>query len=104
MPTYLYICQTEHGEFEEFHSINDKLEECPMCAEKGIKSPVQRLINAATKGQVQLTGQDLIDKVNADAKVLSKEIHSNENLYANVLSPDRYQAIQTQLDKNKRNR
>lgn len=37
MPTYLYQCK-EHGEFEEFHSITEQLEECPKCKAEGKES------------------------------------------------------------------
>lgn len=44
MPTYVYCCDA-HGEFEEFHSIKEQLEECPKCKAEGIKSdPPKRLI------------------------------------------------------------
>jgi putative FmdB family regulatory protein len=33
MPTYLYECPT-HGEFEHQHSITERLECCPKCAEE----------------------------------------------------------------------
>lgn len=44
MAIYLYSCQ-EHGEFEEEHSINIILEECPKCKAEG-KPPqkIKRLI------------------------------------------------------------
>lgn len=47
MPTYLYECPN-HGEFEETHSIKEKLEECPLCKKKGIISEVTRLISSGT--------------------------------------------------------
>lgn len=43
MPAYLYTCPI-HNEFEEIHSIKDKLEHCPQCKENGIQTPVIRLI------------------------------------------------------------
>jgi len=44
MPTYSYSCEI-HGEFEEFHSITEQLNECPQCKEAGIKSdPPKKLI------------------------------------------------------------
>lgn len=45
MPTYLYKCEI-HGEFEETHSIKEKLEECPKCKEENINPPkkLDRLI------------------------------------------------------------
>lgn len=44
MPTYTYKCE-ECGEFDAYHSINDKLTECPTCKEKGIISTLVRLIS-----------------------------------------------------------
>lgn len=44
MPTYLYECEA-HGEFEEIHSITEKLEECPKCKAEGrLNSKLNRLI------------------------------------------------------------
>lgn len=45
MPTYLYFCNDCETEFEEFHSINDELKECPKC---GSKNPPKRLIPSGT--------------------------------------------------------
>jgi putative FmdB family regulatory protein len=48
MPTYTYKCEI-HGEFEEMHSINDQLEECPKCKAEGLEpKKVIRLISAGT--------------------------------------------------------
>jgi len=45
MPTYLYLCKGDHGEFEIVHSIKEELQECPKCKEEGKQSdPPQRLI------------------------------------------------------------
>jgi len=49
MPTYTYECEV-HGEFEESHSINQELEECPQCQAVGL--PVhkpKRLISGGTQ-------------------------------------------------------
>jgi len=44
MPTYTYKCEL-HGEFDEEHSITEKLEECTRCKEEGlIPQKVTRLI------------------------------------------------------------
>lgn len=51
MPTYTYRCDNgTHKEFEEFHSINDKLDVCPLCIKEGIDPPskVTRLISGGT--------------------------------------------------------
>ena len=49
MPTYTYHCP-EHGEFEEFHSITEQLEECPLCQKEHLDPPhkVTRLISGGT--------------------------------------------------------
>jgi hypothetical protein len=49
--TYTYLCQslknTNHGEFEFEHSINDKLDFCPHCQSLGLANePVIRLISS----------------------------------------------------------
>lgn len=44
MPIYDYKCEKDH-EFETQHSINDKLEECPICAENNESTKVTRLIS-----------------------------------------------------------
>jgi len=47
MPSYCYKCE-EHGEFEVFHSINEKLEFCPKCQELNKLSKVERLISSTS--------------------------------------------------------
>jgi len=49
MPTYTYKCE-RHGEFEEFHSIKEQLEVCPICQEEKSENPckVERLISGGT--------------------------------------------------------
>ena len=44
MPTYTYFCEKCNKEFEEMHSINEELEECPECKTKNPK----RLISGGT--------------------------------------------------------
>jgi putative FmdB family regulatory protein len=49
MPRYDYFCEFQNKEFEQTHSINEELEECPLCKEAG-KEPhkPQRLISATS--------------------------------------------------------
>lgn len=102
MPTYLYECPV-HGEFEEYHSISILLEDCPKCKEEGKEvQKIKKLINCNAKGVVQLTGQDLADKVKADAAQLQRDANRDEKVYANLLGNDRYQQLQTQMDRRKR--
>jgi putative FmdB family regulatory protein len=103
MPTYLYECK-DHGEFEEYHSISHLIEECPKCQAEGkeVVQKVKRLICGTSKGIVELTGQDLVDKVKADAKQLQKDAAKNENIYANVLGESHYHNLQTKMDRRRR--
>jgi len=104
MPTYLYECPI-HGEFEEYHSMSQILEYCPKCEEAKLQpQKLRHLINCSSKGTVELTGQDLVDKVKADTQQLKKDAAKSEKLYANMLGEDKYQAMQTQMDKQKRER
>jgi hypothetical protein len=103
MSTFLYECQEKHGEFEREHSVHIKLEFCPLCEEDGNANvPIKRLINCSSKGKVELYGQDLVDKSKADTAAYKREVYANENTYANVIGPDKYQQIQTRMDKQKR--
>ena len=92
MPTYLYKCSTEncknYPEFEEFHSISSKLDNCPQCG-----SEVTRLINCEGGAKVELFGQDFVDKIKSDAKKLKKEVHSNENTMANLVGENKFNSI-----------
>lgn len=53
MPTYSYFCDHCQKEFEEFHSITEQLEECPVCKENG-NPPIapKRLISGGTGFQL----------------------------------------------------
>jgi putative FmdB family regulatory protein len=50
MPTYTYQCdRSDNKEFEVVHSINDELQECPLCKELGKEAhKPQRLISATS--------------------------------------------------------
>src|SRR5271170_4048401 len=101
MPTYLYECQT-HGEFEEFHSINTKLEECPKCKEENLPlKGFRRLITGSSKGVVILSGHELTSKHKEDVQKLKQEVYGDPNKYANIVGEKRYHDIQTKMDRYK---
>lgn len=105
MPTYLYLCEPQNKEFEEYHSITTVLETCPECEKCNLEQhKPKRLICGVTKGVVELYGQDLVDKAKSDAQKMKKEIAKSENAYANLLGESKYQSLQQQIDRNKRNR
>lgn len=110
MPTYEFQCravvedetQCNH-EWEEWLSIKAPTpEECPKCKAKG---QVVRLISGGSgKGTVELTGQDLVDKVKSDVQALKKDASAKEKVYANLLGEDKYQQMQQRIDHQKRER
>ena len=55
-----------------------------------------------SKGIVELEGQDLVDKIKSDAQKVKKEAAKDEKVYANLLGEERYQALQTKMDQQKR--
>lgn len=100
MPTYLYLCEKNNEEFEEFHSVSEELEECPICKSKNLEChKPKKLINSTAKGVVELYGKDLINKVKEDAAKIKRESYKNEKLYANLLGENKYQSIQSSIDK-----
>lgn len=103
MPTYAYLCTVSNEEFEEYHSISHVLEECPLCKKAGLPNHApKRLICGTSRGVVELTGQDLVDKIKADAKQLQRDASKNEKIYSNLIGDARYESIQTKMDKRNR--
>lgn len=103
MPTYEFLCENDEckHEWEDFLKMTDPIpEECPACHTKG---SVKRLISGGSgKGVVELVGQELIDKCVADGQKLKEEAHRDPKVYANLIGEQRYEQIQTRLDKQKK--
>lgn len=106
MPTYLYKCEINDVEFEEFHSIKIVLEECPICNEKKMEQhkPSPLISGGSGRGIVELTGNELRTKIKEDAQKFKKEVYGNEKTYANFIGEEKYQGIQQGLDRGRRNR
>ena|SRR5260221_325696 len=103
MPTYIYKCAINDVEFEEFHSIMTKLEECPICKDKQLPSHAPtRLIAGGSGRGIMGDGDDYVNKVKTDTQRLNKEVYSNSNTYANILGENRYNDLQTKLDRKRR--
>ena len=101
MPTYEFQCQECKHEWEDFMSIKaPDPANCPKCQH----DKIVRLCSLGGKGVVELTGQDLVDKLKGDAQTLKKDAAAKEKVYANLLGDDKYQALQTRIDKQKRER
>ena len=101
MPNYDHVCVNSscNFEWEDSYSIKaDPPKLCPKCNQETAK----RQISSTGKGIVELYGQDLVDKVKEDTVKMKKDIYSNEKAYANILGPDKYQQLQTKLDRQKR--
>lgn len=103
MPTYLYLCEPQNKEFEEYHSITMVLETCPECEKCNLEPhKPKRLICGTTKGVVELYGQDLVDKCKDDVKKMKSEMNKNANVYANMLGEDKYHKLQTKIDRQRK--
>ena len=100
MAIYDYECPT-HGIFEEEHSIKIKLEFCPQCKELGKDQEIKRLISLPGKGVVELSGQELVNKLKQDSKNIQKEASKSDKAYSNLIGESHYQSLQTRIDKNK---
>jgi putative FmdB family regulatory protein len=103
MPTYEFQCKECKHEWEDFMSIKaPDPEECPSCKVKG---QVLRLISGGSgRGTVELYGHELVDKLKGDAQKLKQDAAKNEKVYANLLGDDHYQALQTRIDTQKKER
>lgn len=102
MSTFLYSCEI-FGEFEREHSVHTILEICPLCEEKQLEAhKPKRLINCTSVGKVVLSGNDLTAKIKSDTQQLKRDMHKDERLYSNLVGNDKYEVLQTAIDKNKK--
>ena len=102
MPTYSHICEnTEcNNEWDDFYSMSQEPPKvCPVCNKETAK---RVLSSGGSKGVVELYGNELVDKIKSDTVQLKKDMHKDENIYANMLGQDKYQAMQVKLDDQKR--
>jgi hypothetical protein len=100
-PTYLHQCDNEEcatEEWEDYYSISAPIPPCPTCGKDG-----HRLISGGSgRGIVNLTGDELVNKIKSDARDIENHAGKNENFAANFISPDLYEKKQGQIDKAKR--
>jgi putative FmdB family regulatory protein len=103
MPIYEFDCSNDEccNEWEDICSMNGPLPTtCPACGQETAK----RVMSLQMRGQVELTGQELKASIKSAGKKLGRDASRNENLYANLLNPDKYQALTVSNDKAKRER
>jgi len=101
MPTYQHECQNKecNHEWEDFYSMSkDPPTTCPKCLQETAK----RVLTPTGGGRVTLYGDELIASVKQGAEKMKKDIYGSEKNYSNVLGEDRYNKIQTSLDRNKK--
>jgi putative FmdB family regulatory protein len=99
MPTYEYLCNHPEcvGEFEEFHSITFKLEECPHCevAGRGVQ-PVQRLISGGSgKGIMEKSFNELRESLPGDIAKIKQRASKDEKFLANLVGETKYHKNQS---------
>ena|SRR6266699_2973600 len=102
MPEYDHKCQNEEckHEWSDTYSIKqDPPTTCPQCKQETAK----RLISGGSgRGIVELSGQDLVNKVKADAQQLKRDAAKDERKYANLLGESKYQDLQVRMDRQRR--
>ena len=101
MPTYEHVCQNTECNHEWEDSYSIKAEPPKVCPKCGLET-AKRLISLGGKGVVELSGQDLVDKLKTDAKQLKKDMHKSDKVYANMLGESKYHDLQTRMDRRKR--
>lgn len=98
MPDYDHVCLNEEckNEWEASYSIKaEPPKVCPKCG----KETAKRLISSGPRGVVELAGQELVDKIKADAQQMKREASRDAKKYANLIGEERYHQIQTQMDR-----
>jgi putative FmdB family regulatory protein len=101
MPEYDHMCTNLECNYEwtdEYSIKMDPPTTCPKCGQETAK----RLISLTGKGVVELSGQDLVDKVKGDALQIQKDAANNENQYANLLGETKFEALTRSFDRRKR--
>ena len=92
MPTYLYFCGNNCGEFEEYHSINTKLTECPHCQSAGRGAqPVQRLISGGSgRGIMHQTAAEFEAGLSSEVAKIKRRASTDQNFLANLVGEDKF--------------
>jgi putative FmdB family regulatory protein len=103
MPTYEHACSNDACKHEWDDTYSIKVEPPKVCPKCGLET-AKRLISLGGKGVVELSGQDLLDKLKTDTKQLKKDMNKSENVYANLLGESKYQDLQSRMDRRKRDK
>ena len=102
MPTYEFSHDVEgcKHEWEIWQSMSaPNPTHCPKCNCEG---NIKKLISLGGRGIVELYGQELVEKIQADAKQIQRDAAKDEKVYSNLLGADRYHQLQTRIDQQKR--
>jgi NAD-dependent SIR2 family protein deacetylase len=100
MPEYLHLCASCKHEWEETYRIPKNIKEVPNCPKCDKKDNVKRLLYS-TAGKVELTGQDLRSHLKSEGKKEAKKLYTSEKEYAKFIGDDKYQKLQTKIDKDR---
>lgn len=91
MPIYTHQCFNLDCEFEweDIFSLSDPVPEvCPECGE----GKVQRVMSLCAPGKVELGRHEMKAKIKEDARQLCRDASKSENLLANLVGEDKFQA------------
>ena len=98
---YDHICTDEncnHTWADSYSIKADPPKICPKCNQETAK----RLISGCGYGRVELSDDEFKASLKDSTRQMQKEMHSDANIYSNMIGPDKYQALQTAIDKRKR--
>jgi len=84
MPLYDQKCTNCGYEWEDFYKVADPVPPCPKCG-----SEAKKLLSAVY-GSVELTGQDLVQKVKREAVELKNKASRDEKTLANLVGEKKY--------------
>lgn len=98
MPTYLHLCKNCNEEFEDFYSIREEPPtKCPLC---NVEGQVQRLVYGGSgRGIVELTGNELKEKLKQEGQELKRMAMKDENLRANLAGESNFERNTRQYEK-----
>lgn len=102
MPHYDYLCQVLNQEFEEFHSIMTKLEDCPLCREAGREphAPKRLISGGSGKGIVEKSFQEIKESFPGEVAKFKRELYNSEKKLANLVGEGRFHG--NELTRNKK--
>jgi putative FmdB family regulatory protein len=101
MPTYPHICHECNHEWDDFYSI--KAAPPTVCPKCGTEGKVERLIAGGSgRGIMDVTGEELRQKLDKEAQDMVRECSTNEKMLANIVGENKYHNNELMRDRFRR--